>query len=411
MLAEEAAVVTLLAPEAALVPVAEPRRSGRVRKTAMTATTMVAVARRTVPNDVVMGEETAVVDVTTSKGALEAESTVDDVGNLFTLIELVRRGDSVSVEEVKAFIDFIREYIRVVVLGGMPFSNAVVAEDYADGFGYQVKHERGTMQNETIAKIINESSDQVGVFLREKLDSVKEAFGAEIDNSFLNLNRGQKKKSWHSDKLKEELSGQCITHYLQCGKQGALLLRPYRNEDLVVRVNIPHGCEHMHCIQGASVSWVMDLKLDIEKIESSTCSAIESASRIQDAMHLDLEGRYGDVIWDSTHFTGSASRTPYIKPRECTVVTSKEGQLLLFCSRIASLTNGFKRDGVSLEDIIGPQEGLTVQALERCSHTGGFRVGKMRVFLFKHFAGLGFTSEQLAARIDADPEAKELLIE
>ena len=94
-----------------------------------------------------------------------------------------------SVEEVKAFIDFIREYIRVVVLGGRTFSTKLAAslyEDYADGFryqerhgfGYQERHERGTMQNETINKIINatnddpDSIDQVGVFLREKVDSV-----------------------------------------------------------------------------------------------------------------------------------------------------------------------------------------------------------------------------------------------
>ena len=107
-----------------------------------------------------------------------------------------------SVEEVKAFIDFIREYIRVIVLVGQPLSNeraASLYEDYADGFGYQERHERGTMQNETINKIINatnddpDSIDQVGIFLREKVDSVEKALGTKIIDSFLNLNRGQKK--------------------------------------------------------------------------------------------------------------------------------------------------------------------------------------------------------------------------
>jgi hypothetical protein len=115
-------------------------------------------------------------------------------------------------------------------------------------------------------------------------------------------------------------------HFLQRGKQGALLLHPYLNEVLVVRVNIPQGCvvyfsrkilgfetgnpqfprcEHMHCNQGASVSWVIDLKLDIEKIESSTCSAIESASRMQAIENPDLEGRYGGdkLIQDFLHET------------------------------------------------------------------------------------------------------------
>jgi hypothetical protein len=218
--------------------------------------------------------------------------------------------------------------------------------------------------------------------------------------------------------------------YLQRGKQGALLLRPYRNENLVVRVNIPHDCvvyfskeilgfrtgneqfprcEHMHCNQGASVSWVMDLKLDIKNIESSTCSAIEAASRMQDEMNLDLEGRWGGDKWEPDHFKGSPSRDFRFKPRECTVVTNASGRIVLVCSRMQSLTNGVERAGVALFDILGQQDGLTVQGIERCSHTGGFEVGVLRVFPFKHFAGLGLTSGQLAALIDADPEAKEEL--
>jgi hypothetical protein len=153
----------------------------------------------------------------------------------------------------------------------------------------------------------------------------------------------------------------------------------------------------------------MDLKLDIEKIESSTCSAIESASRIQDAVRLDLEGRYGGDKWEPTHFTGSSSKILYMKPRQCTVIANKKGQLLLFCGRIQSLPNGVEREGVALWDILGQQDGLTVQGIERCSHTGGKVVGELRVFLFKHFAGLGFTSGQLAALIEADPGRKEEL--
>ena len=42
-------------------------------------------------------------------------------------------------------------------------------------------------------------------------------------------------------------------------------------------------------------------------------------------------------------------------------------------------------------------------------HTGRFPVSVLRVFPFKHFAGLGFTSGQFAALIDSDPERKEEL--
>ena len=90
----------------------------------------------------------------------------------------------------------------------------------------------------------------------------------------------------------------------------------------------------MHCNQGASVSWVIDLKLDIEKIESSTCSVIESASRMQAIENLDLEGRYGGDKWEPTHFTGSSSKTFYMKPRQCVVVMNASGRIVLFCSRI-----------------------------------------------------------------------------
>jgi hypothetical protein len=136
-----------------------------------------------------------------SESKSDAESTVEDVGNPFTLTELVHQGGNVSDEAVKAFIDLIHENIRVVVLGGMPFSNELadsLYEDYADGFGHQEKHERGTMQNTTMRKIINstnddpDSTDQVGMFLREKLGLVEKALGKVCDG-FLNLNRGQEK--------------------------------------------------------------------------------------------------------------------------------------------------------------------------------------------------------------------------
>ena len=221
-----------------------------------------------------------------------------------------------------------------------------------------------------------------------------------------------------------------MTHYLQCGKQGALLLRPYRNEDLVVRINIPHGCvvyfsreilgfetgnpkfprcEHMHCNQGASVSWVMDLKLDIEAIESSTCSAIMAASRMQESENLDLEGRYGGDKWEPTHFTGSASRGVRFHPRLCTVLTNASGRIVLFCSKLRRNLVGFERDGVALDDILGRHNGITVQALEKWKHKGGLPIGVVRVFPFNHFAGLGFTSGQFAALIDSDPVANELM--
>jgi hypothetical protein len=79
VLDEETAVSTLLTPEAALVPVAEPRRSGRERKAVMTTKTTVAAARRmispeTVPNDVMMPEETAVVNIPAPEAALVAET-------------------------------------------------------------------------------------------------------------------------------------------------------------------------------------------------------------------------------------------------------------------------------------------------------------------------------------------------
>ena len=230
--------------------------------------------------------------------------------------------------------------------------------------------------------------------------------------------------------MKKKYDGRIFAHWKQHGEHGVVHLRPV-GTDLEFRINIPPGCavymsreilgddsgnaqfprfEHKHFKDGARISWVLEIEnADIEAIESSTCSAIMEASRRQDAMRLDLRGIFGGDKWNYSLYTASASRTPYIRPREYTVVTNASGQIVLFCSRIQLLTNGVERDGVALFDLIGHQVGITVQALERCQHTGGFPVGVLQVFPFNHFAGLGFTSGQFAALIDADPEAKELL--
>ena len=230
--------------------------------------------------------------------------------------------------------------------------------------------------------------------------------------------------------MENKYKGRIFVHWTQYGEHGFVHLRPV-GTDLEFRINIPPGCavymsreilgddsgnaqfpkfEHKHFKFGARISWVLEIEnIDIEAIESSTCSAIMEASRRQDAMCLDLRGIFGGDRWNYSLYTGSASRNENFKPRECTVVANEEGRPLLFCSRLRRNDEGFERDGVSLFDIIGKQDGLTVQGIERCSHTGGFVVGVLRVFRFKHFAGLGFTSGQFAALIDADPEAKELL--
>jgi len=230
--------------------------------------------------------------------------------------------------------------------------------------------------------------------------------------------------------MEEKYDGRIFAHWTQYGEHGVVHLRPV-GTDLEFRINIPPGCavymsreilgddsgnaqfprfEHKHFKFGALISWVLEIEnVDIEAIESSTCSAIMEASRRQDAMRLDLRGIFGGDKWNYSLYTASASRDERFRPREYTVLTNASGRIVLFCSRIQSLTNGVERDGVALFDIIGHQVGITVQALERCRHTGGYVVGVLRVFRFKHFAGLGFTSGQFAALIDADPEAKELL--
>ena len=230
--------------------------------------------------------------------------------------------------------------------------------------------------------------------------------------------------------MEEKYDGRIFAHWTQHGEHGVVHLRPV-GTDLEFRINIPPGCavymsrgilgddsgnaqfrrfEHKHFKFGARISWVLEIEnVDIETIESSTCSAIMEASRRQDAMRLDLRGIFGGDRWNYSLYTASASRDERFRPREYTVLTNASGRILLFCSRIHSLTNGVERDGVALFDIIGQHVGITVQALERCRHTGGYVVGVLRVFRFKHFAGLGFTSGQFAALIDADPERKEEL--
>jgi hypothetical protein len=144
---------------------------------------------------------TTIITDEDSESESGAESTVDDVGNPFTLIEVVRKGDNVSDEEKDACLALVNNNIRVIVLDGQPFSNkqaVSLCEDSADKFGYQYTHDRATLQHKGVISLINEaednpdSSDQVaGNFLGGVLDSVKEAFGAEITNSFINLNHGE----------------------------------------------------------------------------------------------------------------------------------------------------------------------------------------------------------------------------
>ena len=136
-----------------------------------------------------------------SESESDAKSTVKDAGKSFTLIEVVHKGDNVSNKKKDACLALVNDNIRVIVLDGQPFSNkqaVSLCEDNADQFGYQSGHDRATMQQQNIIRLINEaednpdSSDQVaGNFLGGVLDSVKEAFGAEITNSFINLNHGE----------------------------------------------------------------------------------------------------------------------------------------------------------------------------------------------------------------------------
>ena len=208
--------------------------------------------------------------------------------------------------------------------------------------------------------------------------------------------------------MEEKYDGRIFAHWTQHGEHGVVHLRPV-GTDLEFRINIPPGCavymsreilgddsgnaqfpkfEHKHFKFGARISWVLEIEnVDIEAIESSTCSAIMEASCRQDAMRLDLRGIFGGDRWNYSLYTGPTSRVAYMKPREYTVATNASGRIVLFCSRLRRNDEGFERDGVALFDILGQQDGLTVQGIERCSHTGGFVVGVLRVFRFKHFAG------------------------
>jgi hypothetical protein len=144
---------------------------------------------------------TTIITDEDSESESGAKSTVDDVGNPFKLIEVVRKGDNVSDEEMNACLALVNNNIRVIVLDSQPFSNeqaVSLCEDNAAKFGYQSEHDRATLQHRGVISLINEaednpdSSDQVaGNFLGVVLESVKEAFGAEITNSFLNLNHGK----------------------------------------------------------------------------------------------------------------------------------------------------------------------------------------------------------------------------
>ena len=56
---------------------------------------------------------------------------------------------------------------------------------------------------------------------------------------------------------------------------------------------------------------------------------------------------------------------------------------LLVCSRLTRNDDGFERGGFTLTDIIGGQTGLNKGAIEASVHTGGYRVGGMRIVPLK----------------------------
>ena len=219
-------------------------------------------------------------------------------------------------------------------------------------------------------------------------------------------------------------------HFLQHGKQGAIHLRP-KDIGLEFKINIPSGSvvfmsknilgfrsgnphfprfEHKHFKQGASISWVMEVE-DIETTESDKCSAIEAASRKQDAERLDLEGIWGDEKWEPAHFKATNSTSANFNPRVYSIIADKKCRPLLLCHRIQKLDKGYVRDGHTLKEIIGPRVGLNEQALKANMHTGGFVVAKLRIFPLEFFDQWGYTSGQLKALFEADIEAKDLLVD
>jgi hypothetical protein len=105
--------------------------------------------------------------------------------------------------------------------------------------------------------------------------------------------------------MEEKYDGRIFAHWTQYGEHGIVHLRPV-GTDLEFRINIPPGCavymsreilgddsgnaqfpkfEHKHFKFGARISWVLEIEnVDIEAIESSTCSAIMEACKMQCAL-------------------------------------------------------------------------------------------------------------------------------
>ncbi len=149
----------------------------------------------------------------------------------------------------------------------------------------------------------------------------------------------------------------------------------------------------------------------IKTTESDKCSAIEAASRKQDAERLDLEGIWGDEKWEPAHFKATNSTSANFNPRVYSIIADEKCRPLLLCHRIQKLDKGYVRDGHTLKGIIGDIAGLNERALKANMHTGGFAVAKLRIFPLEFFDQWGYTSGQLKALFEADIEAKDLLVD
>ena len=149
----------------------------------------------------------------------------------------------------------------------------------------------------------------------------------------------------------------------------------------------------------------------MNSIDRALSDAIHEATRIQDEENLDLDGIFAYPHWAPELFEGSASRNGTFSPRFPTVITTEEGIPLLVCSKLQRNAEGFERDGLALEDIIGLQNGLTKGAIEAAVSTGGYRFGSMLIVPLAVFDPLGYNMAQLSALVNEDPKAKEKLTE
>ena len=123
--------------------------------------------------------------------------TIDD--KLFSLVEIVSQARGVTDETMNACLAVIIEHCFIRVLGDCPpLSNETAHALYRDKkkhIGYQVKFDRGTIQNHSIRTMIEEadddldSSDPVGTFFSQLMKSVEKGVG-KVDNCFFNLNPG-----------------------------------------------------------------------------------------------------------------------------------------------------------------------------------------------------------------------------